>query len=280
MTIPDNTYALVTGASRGLGKAFAEELSKRKINTILVGLPNEGLEKFCETLKQDYGIDSLFYELDLTKKEEILAFATDVNSKYSVSMLINNAGTGGTRKFSEVSAEYIDRIIQLNVMAPSILTHQLLPNLTQRRQGYVLNVSSMAAFSPIGFKTVYPASKVFVHYFSRGLYQELAGTNVFVSVVNPGPMETNPEVIERINRHGFWGRLGLMTPEKVAEVSIRQLFKKDSMIMLNRMNGLNWLLMKIIPIWIRLPLLTRVVRKELELVSEPVSVTTNKDNSI
>ncbi|WP_449401654.1 SDR family NAD(P)-dependent oxidoreductase [Chryseobacterium wanjuense] len=62
----------------------------------------------------------------------------------------------------------------------------------------------MAAFSPIGFKTVYPASKTFIHSFSRGLNEELRDTNVFVSVVNPGAMKTNPDVVSRIEKQGFW----------------------------------------------------------------------------
>lgn len=88
-------------------------------------------------------------------------------------------------------------------MATSLLTHQLLPNLQKSSKAYVLNVSSLAAFSPIGYKTVYPASKAFIHSFSRGLYQELKDTNVFVSVVNPGPMKTNAEVSRRIEEQGF-----------------------------------------------------------------------------
>lgn len=123
----------------------------------------------------------------------------------------------------------------------------------------------MAAFSPIGYKTVYPASKAFVHHFTRGLNEELKDTNVFVSVVNPGPMKTNEEVIKRITNHGALAKIGLLSPDKVAAISIRQLLKRDDMIMLNFGNGLSWLLMKIIPIWIRLPLMTRAVKKELLL---------------
>ncbi|KAA3623260.1 MAG: SDR family NAD(P)-dependent oxidoreductase, partial [Bacteroidetes bacterium] len=234
-----NSFAVVTGASKGLGKALAEELSKRKINTIIIGLPNEGLPKLSRNLMAQFGTVSVPFETDLTVKENIVQLASEINNQFPVSILINNAGAGGTRRFTEVNVDYIDRIIQLNIMATSVMTHQLLPNLEKQDQSYILNVSSMAAFTPIGYKTVYPASKVFVHYFSRGLYQELIDSNVFVSVVNPGPMETNPEVTRRIQKQGFLARMSLMTPERVAQVSIRQLFKKDSMIMLNRANGFN-----------------------------------------
>lgn len=122
----------------------------------------------------------------------------------------------------------------------------------------------MAAFSPMGFKTVYPASKAFIHHFTRGLYQELKNTNVFVSVVNPGPMKTNHDTTERINRQGWLGKLGLLPPEKVAAISIRQLLKRDTMIMLGWGNSFSWLLMKIIPIWLRLPLLTKAIEREIK----------------
>lgn len=257
-------YALITGASQGLGKAFATELSKRNINTILVGLPNENLELTASELRDRYGVLVHYYETDLTRKENVMALTRWVNENFNIYILINNAGCGGSMKFQDADVGYIDMIIQLNVMALAIITHQLLPNLHRQKQSYILNVSSMAAFSPIGYKTVYPASKVFVQHFSRGLYQELHDTNVFVSVVNPGPMKTNSDVTARINRHGFFGRLGLLTPERVAEISIRQLFKKDSLIMLNLANGLNWLLMKTVPVWIRLPALTRAMRREID----------------
>jgi len=132
-------------------------------------------------------------------------------------------------------------------------------------RAYILNVASMAAFSPMGFKTVYPASKAFIHHFTRGLYQELRDTNVFVSVVNPGPMKTNHDATTRINRQGLFGRLGLLSPEKVAAISIRQLFKRDTMIMLGWGNGISWLLMKVLPIWVRLPLLTKAIEREIKM---------------
>lgn len=256
-------FAIVTGAANGLGKAFALELSKRKFNTILIDLPGKFLPQLCQEIKKHHGTESICYETDLMQKENVVQLANFINSNYDVFMLVNNAGVGGSRRFDEATLDYINGIIQLNVMATSLLTHQILPNLRrQDSKAYILNVSSMAAFSPMGYKTVYPASKVFVHNFTRGLYQELKHTNVFVSVVNPGPMKTNKEVTERINKLGFFGKLGLLSPESVARISIRQLLKRDTMIMTGFANGLNWLLMKTIPIYIRLPLLTNAMKKD------------------
>jgi short-subunit dehydrogenase len=94
------------------------------------------------------------YETDLSIKENVLDLTEWINSKFSIHMLINNAGIGGSKKFSDASGSYIEKIIQLNVLATSLLTHQLLPNLQKSSKAYILNVSSLAAFSPIGYKTI------------------------------------------------------------------------------------------------------------------------------
>ena len=255
-------FALITGASQGLGKCFAIELAKRNINTILVALPNENIKQVADESKK-LGVESYYYETDISVKENIQALASQINSTYNVNILINNAGCGGTKSFIDCDVEYINRIIQLNVMAISVMTHQFLPNLLKQDKAYILNVSSMASFSPIGFKTVYPASKRFIQHFSRGLYQELKKTNVFVSVVHPGPMKTNEDVSHRIELQGILGKIGLVSPENAAKISIKQLFKRDTLILLGWSNKLNWLLMNLIPIWIKLPLLSKAVEREI-----------------
>jgi uncharacterized protein len=253
-------FAVVTGASQGLGKEFALALARLKMNLILVSLPNQGLSALSAGISKTFGVRSEFYETDLSVKENVLELSSWINNRFSVSILINNAGIGGTKKFTDASVHYINDIMQVNVVATSLLTHQLLPNLMAQQQSYVLNVSSMAAFSPIGYKTVYPASKTFIHSFSRGLNEELKDTNVFVSVVNPGAMRTSEEITKRIEKQGYLGRLTLLQPEKVAKHCISRLLKKDSVIMLN---AFSWAMLKIIPIWIMLPLMSRAVKREL-----------------
>ncbi|HCT70768.1 MAG TPA: short-chain dehydrogenase [Bacteroidales bacterium] len=260
MNAKEKKYALVTGAGQGLGKAFAYELAKRGINLIMVSLPGENLKELSREIARAWSIDTVCYETDLSVVNNVLELADRVNRAYEVFMLINNAGTGGSRKFQEASPAYINTIIQVNVTATSLLTHQLLPNLLLQPQSYILNVSSMAAFSPIGYKTVYPASKTFVHSFSRGLNAELRGTNVFVSVVNPGAMKTNPEITKRVEKQGKLGKISLLDPGKVAEKSINGLFRKDSVIMVN---PFSWLALSLIPVWIKLPLMTRAVKREV-----------------
>lgn len=261
-TSTNKRYALITGASQGLGKAFALELAKRQFNIILVSLANEGLP-FVANQVIELGQEAHTYETDLTQKENIVALADWVNARFELHILINNAGCGGTQCFQEASVDYLDRIIQLNIRATSLLTHQLLSNLARRDQAYVLNVGSVAAYSPIGYKTVYPASKAFVHNFTRGLYQEFADSSIFFSIVNPGPMMTNSDSCARLQKQGRFATMGLLPPERVAAIAIRQLFKRDTLIMLNWVNRLTWMIMKFLPVYIRLPLLTKAIKKEI-----------------
>ena len=253
-------YALITGASQGLGKAFALELAGRGVNTILVSLPNEDLQSLNQEIIASYGVDSKYFELDLTQTEILISFAKQVNESYNIYMLINNAGIGGTNRFDHIDTKGIINIIQVNVLALSVLTHTLLPNLLNQPRAYILNISSIAACSPIGFKTVYPASKAFVYSFSLGLSEELKNTTISVSVVNPGPMPTNSEGSNRLNKHGMISRMIRLDPSEVAKYSISHLLRGDRVI---KVNYWSWSILSYIPVWIKLPLLTNAVRKEI-----------------
>lgn len=252
--------ALVTGAGQGLGKAIVHELASRGFGIILVSLPGENLPSLSKEITDRYGVETDFYETDLSVTANVKALAAWVNERYQLFILVNNAGLGGSGSFTEVSPDYINTIIQVNVAATSMLTRLLLPNLMQCTESFILNVSSMAAFTPTGYKTVYPASKSFVHSFSRGLNAELRNRGVFVSVVNPGAMKTSAEITARIEKQGLLGRLTLLHPEKVARRCIDGLLQRDSVIMVN---PVSWLIVSLIPIWIKLPLMTKAVRREI-----------------
>jgi uncharacterized protein len=153
--------------------------------------------------------------------------------------------------------------MQLNVVATALLTQLLLPNLRRQERAWLLNVSSIAAFSPIGFKTVYPASKAFIRHFSLGLREELRGTGVSVSVVYPGPMKTNLDVTQRIENQGFKGKLGLCSPEEVAFIAVRQMLAGRANIVPGFANKLNRWLMALLPEGLVVWLVSRAVSKEL-----------------
>ena len=266
MVPPNNTtssetgkYAVVTGASRGLGRAFAEELARRGIPTVLVS-SNRSISETCEQFRQTYKVDCEYVIADLTRMEDVLAAAEEINTKHEVFLLINNAGLGGSQAFENTEVERIRRIIGLNVMATSLLTRQLLPNLLRQEKSFILNVSSMAAHTPIGYKMVYPASKAFVNAFSFGLRAEFNDRGLSVSVVCPGAMATSEGIRKRIEQQGFFGKLTLVSPEKVARKSISQTLRRKREIVVN---PASYFFSQIVPERIRTFLLTKVVRREV-----------------
>lgn len=253
-------YALVTGASRGLGKDIALELARRGIPTILVGT-NERVRAVCDEIVTTWHVRSECYITDLTKRENVLKMAEAINCQFEVFMLINNAGVGGTHGFEDASVEYIENIIDLNVRCTALLTHQILPNLKRQPKSYILNVGSMAAHTPTGFKTVYPASKSFVLFFSLGLREELKGTPVSVSVASPGAMATNAEVTERILKQGFLGKFTLKSTEAIARKCVRQTLRRKRLIVIN---PISYWLSSLVPNVLKTPILSRIVRREIE----------------
>ncbi len=252
-------YAVVTGASRGLGKELVASLAQRGISSIMVGTSST-VETTCAEINQQYQTHSVAFIANLCQKEEVLALAEKINQGYEVFMLVNNAGMGGSKAFTEADCDYLDRIIQLNVRATSLLMHELMPNLLRQPRSYVLNIGSMAAFTATGYKTVYPASKAFLKHFSYGMREEFKGTPVSISYASPGAMATNPEVTARIEKQGFLGKFTLKTTRNIAEKCIRQTFRGKKHIIIN---PLSYLFSAIIPGCIMNPIMTRIVRREV-----------------
>jgi len=256
-------YALITGASLGLGREFAIALAKRGMNLILISLPGEKLPLLAEFISFRYKVRVVYFELDLTEKESLFRLYDIISGRYPINTIINNAGFGGSMLFESSPLEYLDNMILLNIRALSLLTRLMIGNLTQQPKAWIMNISSMAAFSPMPYKTVYPASKAFVYYFSRGLAEELKGTGISVSVVHPGPMMTNDEVSSRIKNHGLSARICLLSTERIADLSINEMLKGKKVIIPGFLNKINWLLMKLVPYSIQLPIMSRLVSSEL-----------------
>jgi short-subunit dehydrogenase len=257
------TYTLITGASMGLGKEMAIESARRGRNLILVALPGSGLPEFCHELKNLYPGKIFCYECDLTIERALEDMANRVKKNFSVDQLINNAGIGGTRKFEDVSAEYLDKIILLNIRATTMLTYLLLPLLKQHTKSFIINIASLAAFGPLPFKTIYPASKAFIYSFSRGLSKELRDTGVRVVVVAPGPFISNPDVAKRIMKQSILARLGVLSAREITRQTITGAERGQSVIIPGLWNKINRFLIRWVPEELRLSILADIMKREL-----------------
>ena len=256
-------YTLITGASAGLGKAIAKECAGRGQNMILVSLPYEGLHLFGQALEKKHNVEVHCYETDLTQPQELLRFAQWVKQNFSLNILINNAGVGGTVPIDHATPACIENILQLNIRVLSMLTYHFVPELKKHRQSHILNVGSISAFGPVPYKTVYPASKAFVNAFSYCLRAELMGSPVRVTVLNPGVMLTNSDVIARNSKQSWWGRQLNLSPEFVAKHAVDGMLRGKRAVLPGSLCKMSYWLMRLIPNVIQSFLLLRIFQKEV-----------------
>jgi short-subunit dehydrogenase len=224
-------YCLITGASRGLGRALAEECARAGMNLVLVALPDTGLSEIANSLGQGYGIDVRCREIDLSEHDSPDALYRWIREdRLAVNMLINNAGVGAHGPFSESALEHNRAMINLNISALVQLTQLFLPELQRHRRAYILNVASLAAFYAMPCKPVYAPTKAFVLNFSLALRAELAGTSVTVSALCPGGIISNEECRKLIAAQGFIGRISCHHPEEVARYALGQMLRSRAII--------------------------------------------------
>ncbi len=222
------TYALVTGASSGIGCAIAEELARKRINLILVALPNTGIEVVEETLVMTYNIKVISICLDLTNLEApYLLFDMCKRKNIHVSILVNNAGFGNLKLFEDSDLNELQQMMSLNNLALVSLTHLFTPLLKESGEGYILNVGSLASVFKIPYKAVYSATKSFVYSFSAALRLELEPSNISVSCLCPGSTLTSPRVRDILKRTAGKNTLFVQTPQAVAKTAVSKLFKRQ-----------------------------------------------------
>jgi len=186
-------YALVTGASMGIGNAIALDLAKEGVNLALCALPSEKeiLNDFSASLEKNYGIKAWSFAIDLAEPDGPQSlYAETKKCLPHLDILVNCAGTDFYGYFHEMSWDLHDMLLRLNSRAYMALMYLALPEMIERKQGRVLNIVSMAAFQPTPFMAPYGASKVFVQSLSEAVNSELRGTGVIVSTLNPWNVDT------------------------------------------------------------------------------------------
>lgn len=187
-------YALVTGASRGLGKYFAAALAQRKENLVLIARSNDRLEAVAEKLRSAHGILVETISIDLARSNAGLDLARALRERtLAIDLLVNNAGFGEQGEFVKLSLDRQLEIIRLQNSTVVELTHELLPAMIEQRRGGIINVSSMAGFQPIPYATIYSATKSFLTTFSLALEAEVHRQGINVVTVCPGRLRADPD---------------------------------------------------------------------------------------
>lgn len=256
-------YTLITGASSGIGKAFAEERAGRGNNLLLVSLPETGLPELAEELRNRHGVKVDFLCLDLMKPgaPEIIWEHT-LEKQLPVDFLINNAGKGYDGCIDKYTRKEIDEMITLNIHVLTYLTRLFIPELKKRKRSYILNVSSFGAFLPSAYKSVYLASKSYVYYFSEALRSELNGGPVRVSTLMPSGVLTNGEVKERIRKAGMLGRASALRPDEVAKYTLKKMESRSGIIIPGKISRSFLLTFGLLPSFLVMNLMKKLFREK------------------
>ena len=182
---------LITGASSGIGKAFAFKYAKMGKNLILTARSKDKLDKIKEEIKKKFSVDIKVFIKDLSKEYSAKELYEEIkNNNLQVDILINNAGFGTSGKFHEKEFSSQHGQIILNCLSLADLTYFILKEMAERKSGTIINVASTVAFQAVPYMAVYGATKAFVLSFSEALYQEYKEYGIKVTAICPGATET------------------------------------------------------------------------------------------
>lgn len=182
--------ALVTGASSGIGKAYADRLGGRGYDLILVARRSEKLRALADDLHARHGVTARPMVADLSDATQLEDVATVVSGDPSITLLVNNAGVSKAAAVADSDWADFEWMTRLNVMALSRLTLAVLPGFKARDRGTIINVGSVSGFASYAGMSFYSGTKAFIQNFTEGLQGEVAGTGVVVQLVAPAGVAT------------------------------------------------------------------------------------------
>jgi uncharacterized protein len=251
-----NSYVMITGATGGLGRAFAVECASRGWNVYLTDLRAEPLEVLGRSLQRSYGVEVQWRECDLTDEAGRKRLFDDLSASGArFGGLINVAGGDVEGLFCEQCVEHIRLIVRLNVEAAVEMTHRLLDLRDTAAAFHVINVASLAAFYPMPYKATYAASKRFLLDLTLALREELREQNVTVTALCPAGMPTTPECIAAIEAQGLMGQLTTVNTGAVAAGALDAALRGQAVYIPGMLNRVLYSLGRLIPA----PMLARAV---------------------
>ncbi|XP_072492281.1 inactive hydroxysteroid dehydrogenase-like protein 1 [Notamacropus eugenii] len=186
-------WAVVSGATDGIGKAYAEELASRGLNIVLICQNEDKLLKLSKTLAETYKVETEIIVADFSNGRGIYLLIREALQDRDIGILVNNVGVfyPYPQYFTQVSEDKLWDIIDVNIAAASLMVHIVLPGMVARRKGAIVNISSGSCCKPTPQMTAYSASKAYLDHFSRALQYEYASKGIFVQSLIPFSVATN-----------------------------------------------------------------------------------------
>lgn len=243
----EESWALVTGASSGLGQEFAKQLAHRGANLVLTARSRDRLERMAHSLQQVTGVKVHAVPADLAAEggpralcEAVAALGVEIRH------LINNAGFGKVGPFAEVGAEREAEMVRANAEALTALSAHFLPAMRRARAGGILNVASTAGHQPVPYMATYAASKSFVIAFSLALATELDGSGVHVMALCPGPVPTGFQERAGIDTNKLF-RPAVMNARDIVEQGLAAYEKGKTLFVPGTINRAQTVIAKVLP---------------------------------
>jgi len=225
--------ALVTGASSGIGAAFAWQLAEKGCHLIITARSKDRLEMTAQSIRQKYGVRVTVHAADLSDEQEPhLLYNKVIEDRLQVDLLINNAGFGKWANFLDEPLPIYEEMMEVNMASLVKLTYLFLPQMLTKGEGGIINIGSTGSFQPCPYVALYCATKAFVLNFSEALYGEYAQKGIIVTAVCPGNTTTGFFDIARANTKG----MSFDPPERVAKDGLEALLKGRNYTVIGRSN--------------------------------------------
>ncbi len=242
-------YALITGAAKGIGKAIAEELALKGYRLLLLDIDKEALAHTADHIGTRYAVPVYTLHQDLSHPDAIQNItAWSKPFHHELSVVVNNAGYGLNGAFEQMPISEQLNIIDVNVKAQLQIAYAFIPVLKKFKKSYLLNVGSTTCYQSVPYLSIYAASKAFVISFTRSLRFELKDSAISVSCLSPGSTDTDFVNRARMGEHvrRTADRYN-MTPESVAKIAVKGLFKEKAEIVPGFANKLHAFFPKFFP---------------------------------
>lgn len=232
-------WALVTGASSGLGAALAADLAGRRINLVLAARREQPMQQLAARLREAHGVDVQVVAIDLAKPGSARALQARLDERgIAVDILINNAAFGLSGAFLDQDEARLNEMIRLDVTTVTELAQVFGQRMAARRRGYMLLVASMAAYQPTPMLAVYGAAKAYVLSLGVSLHAELGGRDVSVTVLSPGLMDTGFAAAAQY-RAPKSAQRAMLAPADVARIGLDAMFAARSSVIAGRLNNIS-----------------------------------------
>jgi len=244
-----NKTALVTGAASGIGFAFAENLAKQGYNLLVVDIQEEKIKHTAQQLRNNHPVEVHVLSLDLSKidaTEKIYAFCKEHHIE--IHILINNAGQFVFHSITDIERDAYNAFLQLHLNTPAKLCKLFGADMKIRREGYILTVSSLSAWMPYPYLSLYASTKMFLRTFSKAIHFEFSKYNVGVTTICPGAVDTGlfdlkPKWRKMAKRFGI-----MISSDVLAKRSLKRMFRKRITYIPGMINKIAVPLLLIIPV--------------------------------